>query len=183
MDEFDLAALRLGREASEQYQQYDRVRAEAEFRTGIAMPLLALAVALGLMLPPFPGLLVVASGVLVAGMLMIQGLEYRQQADEFMATAIYFGYTSTPMFDALVGAATADLISGRVNAQVGDVAWLAAFLDARNMLTRYGEFLSKLRHPSNHSKYELDAIIEQMEPVLGERVRLFLGRRLENGDE
>ncbi|MCC2307689.1 hypothetical protein [Cellulomonas chengniuliangii] len=40
LDEFELASLRLSKDAPEQFQQYDRVRAEAEFRLGVAPPTL-----------------------------------------------------------------------------------------------------------------------------------------------
>jgi hypothetical protein len=39
LDEFELAGLRLSKDAPEQYQQYDRVRTEAQFRMGVSSPI------------------------------------------------------------------------------------------------------------------------------------------------
>jgi hypothetical protein len=44
--ELDLAALRLSKDSPDQFQQYDRIASEAEFRHGLALPAFALAVAL-----------------------------------------------------------------------------------------------------------------------------------------
>ncbi len=164
LDEFDLARLRLSRDAFQQYQHYDRVRAEADLRTGIAPPLLALTTVFGTMLPLVPGLLVGVAGGILAAMVLFQGFEHREQADEYMASAIYFGYTSTPMFDTLVEAAKAELKPNRTKPATRDLAWISDFLADRGMLAVDHEFMSKLRHPSGILRRALEDALPMMRP-------------------
>ncbi|MFC4554179.1 hypothetical protein [Georgenia faecalis] len=163
MDEFDLASLRLNKENPEQYQQYDRVRAEGEFRLGVSMPLLAALLVVGFLLPPWPGAAVCILGFGAAIVILVQGLQHRRQADEYMASSIYFGHTSTPMFDALVESAKSELPPRPDRMPGQELAWFCDFLAARNSLDRYGEFLSKVGHPSKSRANLLGAAAPYMD--------------------
>lgn len=163
LGEFDLAGLRLSRDAPDQYQHYDRVRAESELRKGIALPMLVLSVTFAVMLPPAPGLIIGSAGTAVALGFFVQGLERGQEADEYMASAIYYRYSSTPLLDALTTAASAIQWPSQ-NEDPAALGWLANFLAERNLLIDDTEFASRLRHPSVPR-----ALVTAAIPLMGHR--------------
>lgn len=165
LDEFDLAGMRLSREAPEQYQQYDRLRAEGDLRVGVSIPVGAIGGTFAAMLPPIPGAITGVASVLLMHFLFSQGLRYRQEADELLAAAIYFGYTSTPILESLTSNAAADLKPALKRSQAEDFAWFCDFLHARGLLGRYNEFLSKLRHPSGTTRTLADEGAPAMKPA------------------
>lgn len=144
LDEFDLAELRLSKDAPDQYQQYDRLRSEAEFRLGIALPLTTLLMVFAFMLPFAPGLILGCVALVVGLLLCRHGIAQYQLASAFMASAIYFGYTSTPLFDSLVDSAAAQ------TENIGEArqfAWYCDFLSERGLFV--GSALhSRIRHPA-----------------------------------
>jgi len=147
-DEFDMAGLRLSKDAPDQFQQYDRARAEAEFRLGIAPPLLVLGQIFVLRLPWRAGILLTLVVFASCATIAFQGLQHRQRSEDLLATALYFGYTSAPIFDVLSETARRELQTGRSDADLYDLAWLCDWLAERSRFERYASFVSRLRHPS-----------------------------------
>jgi len=163
--EMDLAAMRLSKEAPDQYQQYDRLRAEADFRRALAFPLLAFGVALALHQPWQVGLVTVALSAMVAGLLRSQAREQRETAEELLASAIYFKFTTTPLLETLVaeyGRAweSRETAVSEGEQEAEDYAWLINFLAKRRLSYRKPLFL--LQHPSQSRL--LDSVMTRLEP-------------------
>jgi hypothetical protein len=149
--ELDLAALRLSKDSPDQFQQYDRIASEAEFRQGLALPAFALSVALGVATQPSPW----AAGILFTGsaislFLSTQGHRKRNLARRQLLTAIGLSWTSTPaltsireQLDEIDQHVTSELRSFRAKA-TAIVSVTIGTLQGSD-LTRY---ISRLRHPS-----------------------------------
>ncbi len=135
LKEFDLAGLRLSKDAPEQYQQYDRLRTEGEFRLAIAPPVFTLGVALSTILPNVTGNSIGAILVLDGSLLIWQGVKHHHKADDLLASALYFGYTSVPLLDMLHSGAQARMHAlEEEDRKAKELAWLCDFLYARDLL-------------------------------------------------
>lgn len=174
MSEFHLAGLRLSKDAPEQYQQYDRTRAEAEFRTGVALPLWALGLTLAATLPWFAAIVAIIVLSAAFAMLALQGVAHHHRADELLASAIYFGYTATPLLDILIESAQKQLPGHRDDPEAFDIAWLADFLSERGLIGHYFEVLSKLRHPSRGG----GDVVARALPLMSEKTKVQLSYHL-----
>lgn len=149
LDEFELAALQLSHDAPEQYQAYDRLRAEAHLKAGVAAPLAIFCAAAGSQLPALYGLPTVAVGVVASCYLWLQGRTDMQGADQLLASALYFGTARVPLLDAMVETSKAARVSTDVdNPDVADLAWICDFLIDREKRDAARNFLAKTRHPS-----------------------------------
>lgn len=160
INEFEMAAVKLSKEAPDQYQQYDRVQAEAEFRMHIAMPLIAFGIVIGMMLPTAEGLLLLAASLAGAVGLAIQGARQADRADELLATALYFGYTSTPVLDNLINRAELELNAfaqsfPKVDKDEIHSAWLCDYLADRSLLQQAHRLISRYRHPSRSADLDV----------------------------
>lgn len=169
--EFHLAALRLAKESPEQYQEYDRIAAEARFRINISIPLLALSLTMASALPTLLLVPVAGAAVVVCAVLLFLGIENHHKADELLASVIYFGYTSTPILDVLTQSAKDELPPDRSDPDPYDLAWLGDFLCERHMSDIYMTVLSRLRHPSRN---RID-VIQRALPLMRERTREQIG--------
>lgn len=149
--ELDLAVLRLSKDSPDQFQQYDRLVAEADLRRGLAVPMCILFVALGTMAQSgtlTPAL--VALGMVLS--LYLSGQAHRKQnaAVRHMLTAIGLSWTSTP---ALTGIrmqlddidARPSSESRKASAKVTAVVSVVIDTLQGSSLTKY---LTGLRHPS-----------------------------------
>lgn len=154
--EFELATLKLGHEAQAQYQQYDRLRAEAEFRTQLVVPLTVLVAVIAIGLTPRLGWSLLLAGLALVFVIGRRGAQVMMESSEFLATAIYLGYASTPMLDALV--VEGEKVLGRELARSEglDLAFLADFLVSRRLHAEMNTLLAKLRHPSRSSSGAFD---------------------------
>lgn len=147
MSEFILAAHALNSTKPEQYQQYDRLRSEYEFRNGIWLPLLVLAVAIGVLLPWPERIVVWAIGASAAVALTTQAIDRRREANVYIAQSIYSGWAIPPLFASLISAMSKPPGIQELDT-VGRIAWLVEFLESREMGGRLAETASRLRHPS-----------------------------------
>ena len=149
--ELDLAALRLSKDSPDQFQQYDRTAAEAEFRQGLALPTFALSVTLGLATQPSPwAAAIVVTGIALSLILSTQGHRKQNLARRHLLTAIGLSWTSTPaltsireQLDEIDRHVTSELRSFRAKA-TAIVTVTIGTLQGPD-LTRY---ISRLRHPS-----------------------------------
>ena len=99
--EFDYAVLQLSKEAPEQFQQYDKSRAEAELRLGVAVPLAAIGIAVGLTAGSQSGWILALALVVAAGVIWRVGILLDRKALGLLTSSILLGYCSTPMLDEL----------------------------------------------------------------------------------
>lgn len=84
---FDATALQLWKSHPDQYQEYDRLRAERDFRRGIWLPLSAVAIALGVLLSWWVGGVVMLGGL--ALLYQSWGTDHRRVV--LMANALFQG--------------------------------------------------------------------------------------------
>jgi hypothetical protein len=89
--------LELWKGAPEQYQEYDRLQAEAEFRYSISPPL----VALGAVLPVGFTAFTFATAALIGLILVGQARRQQREATELLAGAIFMGYVAIPALKVL----------------------------------------------------------------------------------
>lgn len=152
VSEFALAEMRLSHDAPDQFQQYDRLRSEGEFKAQISFPLLAsVFVVIDGLVPPARGLVAILATA-AFGILFAQGIQQVAAARELLCGAIYFGYASTPLLDNLV--VSAGQLPNGDRSEGEDLAWFMDFLSDRGLLFAYGEFISKMKHPSRASVLE-----------------------------
>ena len=125
--DFDLAARRLNGDEKEsaRHGEYSRLIAEAELRAGISLPLLLMVCLAGIQLPPGQGLVLSAVGLVASALLILQGAGRRQEADRYLAQAIYLRWTSTPLLEQL----EAELKAPRAEAFAADDVIMTHLLD------------------------------------------------------
>lgn len=155
IDELNMAAMKMSTEAPEQHQEFDRVRSEGDFRRALGTPLVVLGIGGALEFRGLSGILVVAITVVVAAILFREGAEESRRARDLLASAFYFGLTSTPLLQTLLSEYERDRKGLREDARgsglpsyLSDLAWFINFLAERSLLDRYPRPLSMLRHPS-----------------------------------
>ncbi len=159
LDDLELAAIRLQKESPDLWQQYDRLRSEAEFRLQISLPLATFLIIVGSKLPwPWVAVLIFVA-VVVIGLLYLQGIRKLQEANEWIATTLYFGYTSIPLLDAYVVEAPAgsDNQAGRVSGS----AFALTFMARNNASRDISVQVIRLRHPSRGKDY-LDQVLAEV---------------------
>lgn len=153
LDEFPLAAIRYSKQAPDQFQQYDRLGAEAQFRLNVAPSLLALFCCLGVALPRWPGVVVLCVGLLVSYLLLSEGVRLTHRADEMLASAVYFDYTSVPVLDGLQKQVeAARKIGGRASSAPQLLALVLNYLEDRELVEELQMYVSRLRHPSQQER-------------------------------
>jgi hypothetical protein len=147
LDEFDIAAIGLNKEAPEQYQQYDRLRSEGEFRKSIIAPIVALAAiwALGDTNILF-SIIVLLFAIGIGWLLGYQAKLQEHRAQELLASAFYFRLTSTPLVESLVQhlERTCFDAEGHHVSEAGQLASFTRFLYARHLLDRHGPVIGLL---------------------------------------
>lgn len=159
IDEYKLADVILASKSPEQYQEYDRVRSEAEFRNGVWVPLFLVSVGVGLLTTgPATWAIIVAGGA-ASVMLKLQGIDRRVKSNERLASAIYFNLASTPLFDALFSemqrAVKADGTRKRPRSDVDLIAAMVDFLAVRK-LEQLVHFAMTLEPDRRHMKQVLN---------------------------
>jgi hypothetical protein len=123
------SAAQLTATAATQYQEYDRLHSEVEFRTAIAPALVVLA----LVMPMGEMRLgVVVAAVLAALVLLMQAAKSKRASYALLASAVYLGYVDPPIVKSVV----AEL--GRLDPKPTSVgAWIGAMVIALNRLGQY----------------------------------------------
>lgn len=101
-EEYNLADVILASRSPEQYQEYDRRKSEAELRSAIWFPLFLVFCAVSSMADGPASWAILVSGLAASAILKFQAIGKRRQADERLASAVYFELASTPLFDALL---------------------------------------------------------------------------------
>src|SRR6266702_503524 len=90
-------APQLSQTAEAQYQEYDRVRSEAQFRVAVVPPIIALAAVL-----PFNGKPWILIAAIFAGLiLLLQAVGQGLQSMDILANAAYLGYVTVPMVQSI----------------------------------------------------------------------------------
>jgi hypothetical protein len=101
-DEAQLAALRLSNDYPDQFQHYDRVKSEADFRAALVAPVTVLAMSLAWILhhPLWSSLCLV---VLLGAALMLSVIAHRNRTDarQILLTAIHLRWTVPPTLEAI----------------------------------------------------------------------------------
>lgn len=100
LNETELATLRFSKDHPDQYQQYDRIKAEAEFRTSVAVPLGACCIALAALLTsPVWSPIFTLAGVALGISLSAQGYRNSTQAENLILTAMTLGWATGPALE------------------------------------------------------------------------------------
>ena len=139
LEEYDLADVILASRSPEQYQEYDRWRSEAEFRNGVWIPLLLSGVGIGFLAVGYAAWLILAGVGAISVVLKLQGVVKRRQADERLASAVYFDLATTPLFDAFLrdmgrrSQEHADDDRKRAATDADQIGWAVEFLKVRGL--------------------------------------------------
>jgi hypothetical protein len=97
LSSLSFTASQLSQTAETQYQEYDRVRSEAQFRVAVVPPVIALAAVL-----PTNGELWIPIAVVFAGLiLLLQAVGQERQSMDILANAAYLGYVTVPMVQSI----------------------------------------------------------------------------------
>ncbi|MFE5334832.1 hypothetical protein ACFQ8E_02865 [Isoptericola sp. NPDC056573] len=135
--EYRIADVSLASKSAEQFQEYDRVRSEAEFRRVAWLPISILAVGLSLLAPSYGSFAATLVGLLIGAVLYLQARQKQNEANDRLASAIYFGLATTPLFDSLVRELlekSAAAANGKgVIGMADHHAWLIDFLVIREL--------------------------------------------------
>ncbi len=102
---------------------------------------------------------------LAAAALAVQGLSRHHRADELLASAIYFGYASTPLLDSLA-ASVAALPRDRRDPQAHDIGYVLMFIHNRGLTELFIQTYSRYRHPSR-GKEAVDAVTRAVKTYPG----------------
>jgi hypothetical protein len=106
--ELDRVALRMVGDKNELYSTYDRIRAEAEFRAAVAVPVSFAAVILGIRLGGW-GYAIGVGGVLLAGALLIEAILRQRRANDMIVDAIALNRVQAPALEWLERQTEAEL--------------------------------------------------------------------------
>lgn len=133
IDRLDITALQVWSTEPLQYQEYDRLGAEADFRAGIGLPLTALGVLFAIRLHwlAFPIFL------LAAITLARHSLSLRRQQNVLMANALYIGTAKSPLLSGVITSLENRLALGDLRPQDSWGKWWGATAVA---LTERSEF-------------------------------------------
>lgn len=102
IDRLDVTSLQLWHSAPTQYQEYDRLRAEAAFRVGVALPLAAASLIGGVLISGVLGFSIGAIGLLGAFVMVIQARVLDHRRDVLMATVISQGLVHDSLLESVV---------------------------------------------------------------------------------
>ncbi len=149
--ESDLAALRLSKEAPEQFQQYDRIVSAADLRRGLAVPIFVFSLTLGVMAESLAWTpVIVVTGAVLSLFLSTQAHRRQNEAGRQILTAIGLSWTSTPalmgireQLDEIDRQPTSEV--RRLGAKATAIVSVVIETLQGSTLTRY---MSGLRHPS-----------------------------------
>jgi hypothetical protein len=118
MEALPFAVPQLSQTAPQQYQEYDRVRSEAEFRLAIVPPIVFLAV-----IAPVNGRTWIIMGALLSCVVLLcQAFYQERRSNDILANAAYLGYITLPMVQAAI-----DYVS-KVKPPVNDGEWIGAII-------------------------------------------------------
>jgi hypothetical protein len=93
-EELDLVGKRLIGSHNELFSQYDRLRAESEFRLALVTPLIGLMITLSVL-----GSWAWLFGITAPVLLYIQGLSASQQSGDLLVDALSIGRVQPPFFE------------------------------------------------------------------------------------
>jgi hypothetical protein len=149
--ELDLAALRLSKESPDQFQQYDRIASEAEFRQGLALPVFVFALVVALATQPWPwATAIVIIGLALSLFLSAQGHRRHNLARRHLLAAIGLSWTSTPALTSI--REQLDEIDQHTISELRSFRAKATAIVSVTMETLQGpdlsRYISRLRHPS-----------------------------------
>ena len=129
LDRFDATALQLWQKSPSQYQEYDRLRAESNFRTGVSIPLVAIAVVIAIRV----SWVVLPVAIVAAAVLLVQARKFENKRDALIANAFYQGLVEDPLLKAV----TEEIPAMKIAKQASSPAWYAVTAVA---LSKWGEF-------------------------------------------
>lgn len=99
LTESEQVAARLNVENKNLFDDYDRIRSEAELRFTISLPILVLGAVLASLWEP----VALAVAVITSGLLFLQGLRRQMRADAVLYQALMLGYTASPTMSRIEG--------------------------------------------------------------------------------
>jgi hypothetical protein len=118
-DRLPRSASQLSQTAPSQYQEYDRLQAEAEFRTAVVPPLLVISFLL-----PFPHRWAYVLGVFFAScVLLTQSVSLVRESNDILATAALMGFLVVPEVKSVTS-----FVSELRKKTGGDFNWTAAII-------------------------------------------------------
>ena len=118
-DRLSRSAGQLSQTAPSQYQEYDRLQAEAELRTAVVPPLLVISFLL-----PFPHRWAYVLGVSLAScVLLTQSVSLVRKSNDMLATAALMGFLVVPEVKSI-----ASFVSELKTKNDGDLDWTAAII-------------------------------------------------------
>lgn len=129
LDSLSLTAPQLSQTAETQYQEYDRVRSEAQFRVAVVPPIIALAAVLPTNGKPW----IIIAAVFASLILLLQAVGQERNAMDILANAAYLGYITVPMVQSIT-----EYLSG--------LSDRLAVSGLSNQLTELGEWLGAIVH-------------------------------------
>ena len=97
LNSLSFTAPQLSQTAETQYQEYDRVRSEAQFRVAVVPPIVALAAVLPTNGRPWILIAAVFAGLI----LLLQAVGQERQSMDIVANAAYLGYVTVPMVQSI----------------------------------------------------------------------------------
>ncbi|GAB3986580.1 hypothetical protein GCM10029978_102490 [Actinoallomurus acanthiterrae] len=130
IDKIRFGAAQLSKEAPTQYQEYDRLRSEADLRIAVVPPLLTLT-----FIVPFHERMWVVLAVSVAcAALLCQAAVHTRAANEILANSIYAGYVTIPQVQSIV-----EYLKSLDPQPRKDGEWMGAILNGLDTLAQYDE--------------------------------------------
>jgi hypothetical protein len=122
IERLDVTALQVWSKEPAQYQEYDRLGAEADFRAGVGLPLMAISVSLAIRFN-WAILLVTLIAVLT---LARQSLSLRRKRDALIANALYLGVAESPQILGLLEGLGEQVAAGDLSPDDSWPKWAAA---------------------------------------------------------
>ncbi|MEU6748172.1 hypothetical protein ABZ914_18310 [Spirillospora sp. NPDC046719] len=158
MDTLHFAAPQIANsEASTQYQEYDRNRAEYELRMGIIPPLLGLAI-----VAPIRGRWwLICIALVVCSVLAMQAVTQLRASNEILATAIYVEQAKIPMIESV-----SDYIESLESKPTNDGEWMGAIIRALEQQGYYeatDDAVYELAHFNTEDRDAAAAYLEEHE--------------------
>lgn len=98
LDRLESVALQLWKKAPDQYQESDRIVAEADFRSGLSLPAMISSCILGFQIAWWCAV----PGLVIGVVLLLQAEELRAERRALLANAIYQGLASFPSLDLVI---------------------------------------------------------------------------------
>jgi hypothetical protein len=119
IDALPHSAAQLSQTAPIVYQEYDRLRAEADLRLAVPIPLIALASSIQI-----SGKVgVVAASVAVATVLLLRAIDNLRSANDILANSAYLNYVSIPIVESV-----AEAVGALDTTPVSDGQWIGAII-------------------------------------------------------